>query len=61
MMAMCIWIRTAFLQILLLGKADALVFEHVVRAIKDAFAIDNLICRLALLPDNEEGPNTLIL
>ena len=43
------------LQILLLGKADALVFEHVVRAIKDAFAIDNLICRLALLPDNEEG------
>lgn len=43
------------LLILLLGKADALVFEHVVRAIKDAFAIDNLICRLALLPDNVEG------
>lgn len=43
------------LLILLLGKADALVFEHIVRAIKDAFAIDNLICRLALLPDNEEG------
>lgn len=46
--------RVLFL-ILLLGKADALVFEHVVRAIKDAFAIDNLICRLALLPDNVEG------
>lgn len=43
------------LLILLLGKADALVFEHVVRAIKDAFAIDNLICRLALLSDNVEG------
>lgn len=43
------------LLILLLGKADALVFEHVVRAIKDAFAIDNLICNFALLPDNEEG------
>lgn len=43
------------LQILLLGKTDALVFKHVVRAIKDAFAIDNLICRLALLPDNEES------
>ena len=43
------------LLILLLSKADALVFEHIVRAIKDAFAIDNLICRLALLPDNEEG------
>ena len=43
------------LLILLLGKADALVFEHVVRAIKDAFAIDSIICRLALLPDNVEG------
>lgn len=43
------------LLILLLSKADALVFEHVVRAIKDAFAIDNLICNFALLPDNEEG------
>ena len=40
--------------LLVLGKADALVFKHVVRAVKDAFAIDNLICRLALLP-NEEG------
>lgn len=43
------------LLILLLSKADALVFEHVVRVIKDAFAIDNLICNFALLPDNEEG------
>ncbi len=42
------------LQVLFLGEADALVFEHVVCAIKDAFSIDNLVCRLALLPDDEE-------
>ena len=43
------------LLILLLGKADALVFKHIVLAIKDAFSIDNLVCRLAFLPDDEEG------
>ena len=42
------------LTILLLGKADALVFENVVRPIKNTLAIDDLICRLALLPDDKE-------
>ena len=39
----------------ILGEADSLVFEHVVRPVKDAFAIDNFVLRLALLPDDEEG------
>ena len=43
------------LQILFLCKADALVFEHIVRAIKDAFSIDDLVCWFALLPDDEKG------
>ena len=43
------------LHVLFLGEADALVFEHIVRAVKDAFPVDNLVCRLALLPDDEEG------
>ena len=42
------------LTILLLDKADALVFEDVVCSIKDVLSIDNLVCRLALLPDDEE-------
>ena len=42
------------LTILLLCKADALVFEDVVCSIKDVLSIDNLVCRLALLPDDEE-------
>ena len=44
------------LLILLLGKAYALVFEDVVCPIKYAFSIDNLVCRLTLLPDDEESP-----
>ena len=41
--------------ILLLSKADALVFEHVVSTVKHALAIDNLVCRLPLLPEYEES------
>ena len=44
------------LLILLLGEADCLVFEYVVSSVKNALTIDNLICRLALLPDDEESP-----
>ena len=43
------------LLVFFLGKADALVFEHVVSAIENTFAIDNLVCRLAFLPDDKEG------
>ena len=39
----------------ILGEADSLILEHVVRPVKDAFAIDNFVLRLALLPDDEEG------
>ena len=41
--------------ILLLSKADALVFEHVVSTVKHALAIDNLVCWLPLLPEYEES------
>ena len=43
------------LPILLPGEADALVFEHIVSAVENTLAIDNLVCRLAFLPDDEEG------
>ena len=43
------------LLIFLLGKADTLVFEYVISAVENTFAIDNLVCRLAFLPDDEEG------
>ena len=39
----------------ILGEADSLVLEYVVRPVKDAFAIDNFVLRFALLPDDEEG------
>ena len=39
----------------ILGEADSLVLEHVVRPVKDALAIDNFVLRLAFLPDDEEG------
>ena len=42
------------LLILLLGEADGLVFEYIVCSVENTLAIDNLICRLALLPDDEE-------
>ena len=42
------------LLILLLGEANGLVFEYVVCSVENALAIDNLIYRLALLPDDEE-------
>ena len=49
------------LQILLLRETDALVFEHIVFAFKQALAIDNFVCRLSLLPDNEEGTTDMNL
>ena len=49
------------LLILLLREADALVFEHIVFAFKQTLAIDNLVCRLSLLPDNEEGTTDMNL
>ena len=39
---------------LFLGEANGLVFEYVVCSVENALAIDNLIDRLALLPDDEE-------
>ena len=42
------------LLILLLGEADGLVFEYIVFSVENTLAIDNLICRLALLPDDKE-------
>lgn len=41
--------------VLLLCKADALVFEHIVSTVKHVLAIDNLVCRLPLLPEYEES------
>ena len=38
----------------ILGEADSLVFEDIVCPVKDAFAIDNFVLRLTLLPDDEE-------
>ena len=40
------------LLILLLGEADGLVFEYI--SVENTLAIDDLICRLALLPDDKE-------
>ena len=42
------------LLILLLGEADGLVFEYIVCSVENTLAIDDLICRLALLPDDKE-------
>ena len=42
------------LLILLLCEANGLVFEYIVCSVENTFAIDNLICRPALLPDDEE-------
>lgn len=44
------------LLVLLLGEADTLVFENIVSPIQNALSVDNLVCRLTLLPDNEECP-----
>ena len=49
------------LLILCLRKSDTLVFEHIVFAFEQTFAIDNLVCRLALLPDDEECPKDMNL
>ena len=49
------------LLILLLREADTLVFEHIVFTFKQGLAIDNLVCRLSLLPDNEEGTTDMNL
>ena len=42
------------LQILLLGEANGLVFEHIVCSVENTLAIDGFICRLALLPNDKE-------
>ena len=42
------------LLILLLGEANCLVFEYVVCSVENALSINNLICRLAFLPDDKE-------
>jgi len=44
------------LLVLLLGEADALVFEHIVSPIQNALPVVDLVGRLPLLPDNEECP-----
>ena len=44
-----------FLQVLLLREANTLILEYIICTIKQALAIDNLVCWLAFLPDNEEG------
>ena len=42
------------LLVLLLGEADGLVFEYIVCSVENTLAIDDLICRLTLLPDDKE-------
>ena len=42
--------------VLLLGETDALIFEHIVIPVQNAFSIDNLVCRLTLFSDDEESP-----
>ena len=42
------------LLVLLLGEADGLVFEYIVCSVKNTLTVDNLICRLTLLPDDKE-------
>ena len=41
--------------VLLLCKADTLVFEYIVCTVKHVFAIDNFVCWLSLLPEYEES------
>jgi len=41
--------------VLLFGETDALVFEHIVIPVQNAFSICNLVGRLTLLPDDEES------
>lgn len=43
-----------FLLVLLLREADGLVFEYVVCSIENTLAIDDLISRFALLPNDKE-------
>ena len=43
------------LLVFFLGKANTLVFEHIVSAVENTFAIDNLVCWLTFLPDDEES------
>ncbi len=44
------------LLVLLLGKAYALVFENIVSSVKHTLPVNNLECRFAPLPNDEEGP-----
>ena len=41
--------------VLLLGKADTLVFEDIVSPIQNALPVDNLVGRFTLLPNDEES------
>ena len=43
-----------FLLVLLFCEADALISEYVVSTVQHVFPIDNLVCGLAFLPDDEE-------
>lgn len=43
------------LLVLLLCEADALVSEHVVSTVQQVLTVDNLVCGLAFLPDDEES------
>ena len=45
-----------FLLILFYCESNALVFEDIGCPIQHAFSIDNLVCRLTLLPDDVESP-----
>jgi len=42
--------------VLLLSETDALVFEHIVNPVQNAFSINNFVGRLAFLTNDEECP-----
>ena len=44
-----------FLLILLPREANSLIFEYIVCSVENTLAIDNLLYRLALLPDDKES------
>ena len=46
--------------VLLLGETDALIFEHIVIPVQNAFSIDNLVCWLTLSLMMKKAPNTLM-
>lgn len=44
-----------FLLIFYPREANSLIFEYIVCSVENTLAIDNLVCRLALLPDDKES------